>query len=292
MIRSMTGYGKGQAAATGLSLTVEIRSVNHRYSDMTAKLPRVLMALEGEIKKKAGERLRRGKIDIFVNLEVEGTAGLLPRLNKPLAEAYVDLFKEMQLLLTPGGEIPLSMLASQRDVIVLREEEPAEGNILPLLEAALEKALQATENMRLAEGESTRQDVESRLAIIVELLGEVESRAPQVPLEWQSKLSDRLARLAPEVAFDPQRVAQEIAIFADRCDITEEIVRFRSHLQQFRLLLTAAEPVGRQMDFLVQELNRETNTMGSKSNDADLTRMVVALKAELEKVREQVQNVE
>lgn len=292
MIKSMTGYGKGQAAAEGVALTVEIRSVNHRYSDISVKVPRALLALEGEVKKKVGERLRRGKIDVFVNQEPGAAVGSVPTLNPAMADAYMTLFEEMRERFGLQGEVPLSLLVSQRDVIVQREEEVGEGALRPCLDAALAKALEAAEKMRLAEGEALRSDMEARLVAIEEILGLVEGRAPQVPLEWQGRLQERLSRLGGDIALDPQRVAQEIAVFADRCDITEEIVRFRSHLQQFRALLEAAEPVGRQMDFLVQEINRETNTMGSKSNDADLTRLVVSLKSEVEKVREQVQNIE
>lgn len=292
MIKSMTGYGKGQAAGEGIAFTVEIRSVNHRYSDISLKVPRILMPLEAEIRKRVGERLRRGKIDLFVSQEVGETAGARPALNRPLAEAYFETFRQTRELFGLAGEIPLSLIVNQRDVITLREEEPAEGAIRPCLEEALGKALEAAEQMRLTEGEALRRDVDGRLVTIEEMVNRIEKRAPEIPREWQGRLAERLNRLAGDLPLDPQRVAQEIAVFADRCDITEEIVRFRSHLEQFRTLLAATEPVGRQMDFLVQELNRETNTMGSKSNDPELTRQVVALKAELEKVREQVQNIE
>ena len=153
-------------------------------------------------------------------------------------------------------------------------------------------AVEKVEAMRRAEGEATRRDIEERLALLAGLLEQVAQRAPLIPAEWQAKLRERLARLAPDVAFDPQRVAQEVALFADRWDVSEELTRFRSHLEQFMALLGAEEAVGRQLDFLVQELNRETNTIGSKSNDAELTRQVVTIKSELEKIREQVQNVE
>ncbi|MEJ2202253.1 MAG: DUF1732 domain-containing protein, partial [Desulfuromonadaceae bacterium] len=167
-----------------------------------------------------------------------------------------------------------------------------ESALLRCLERALGQALDATRKMRRQEGEATQLDMEARLLQLEKVLGDVESRAPRVSIEWRDKLALRLAKLQTDFEYDPQRVAQEIAIFADRCDISEEITRFRSHLEQFRGLFAQAEPVGRQMDFLVQELNREVNTMGSKSNDGDLTRMVVGMKAELEKIREQVQNIE
>jgi uncharacterized protein (TIGR00255 family) len=292
MIKSMTGYGKGQGESEEVTLIVEIRSVNHRYSDVTVKSPRSLLPLEGEIKKIVSRRLKRGKIDIFINQEFAATAATIPTLNQPLASAYVEVFEQIRTLFPVDGGISLSFLAAQRDVIVLKEAVPAEDAVRSSLERALEKALDNIEGMRVAEGEATRHDMEARLENVRNMLAQVESRAPQVPQEWQVKIAERLDRLAKDFEWDPQRVAQEIAVFADRCDISEEIIRFKSHLKQFMALFDSAEPVGRQMDFLVQELNREVNTMGSKSNDAELTRIVVSIKSELEKVREQVQNVE
>ena len=186
----------------------------------------------------------------------------------------------------------LGLLTAQRDVITLEEAEIDQGQVRDCLTAALDQALAAVERMRLNEGRSTLGDIESKLAGIDALLERVEARAPLIPEEWKTKLRERLERLEGEIEVDPQRLAQEMALFADRSDISEEIARFASHLQQFRALLQSDEPVGRQLDFLVQELNREANTMGSKSNDAELTRSVVSLKAELEKIREQAQNVE
>lgn len=292
MIKSMTGYGKGQAAAQGLGLTVEIKSVNHRYVDITVKSPRSFLFLENEIKKRVAERLRRGKVDIFINQDVLTTSLQVPVVNHPVAAAFVKAFEELRTSYGLDGGIPVGLLAGQKDVLVVREGELDETLIRSCLDTALQRALDAIEGMRAAEGAATLVDMENRLAVAEGLLAEVEERAPRVPQEWQAKLAERLSRLNGDVAADPQRLAQELAVFADRCDISEEIVRFRSHLQQFRQLFRQDEAVGRQLDFLVQELNREVNTMGSKSNDADLTRLVVALKAELEKVREQVQNVE
>ncbi len=292
MIKSMTGFGKGQAAAEGVSLSVEVRSVNHRYADIAVKVPRSLLVLEADIKKKVGERLRRGKIDVFVTQEFAAGASTVPVLNRPLAAAYVAVFEEMREAFGLQEGIPVALLAAQKDVVTVREGEVSEELVHECLRQALERGIDALEAMRRQEGEATRVDIEGRLALIEECLAKIAERAPNVSVEWQAKLAERLARLGQDVAFDPQRVAQEIAIFADRCDISEELVRFRSHLAQFRTLFDAAEPIGRQMDFLVQELNREVNTMGSKSNDAELTRLVVAIKAELEKVREQVQNIE
>lgn len=292
MIQSMTGYGKGQADLEGLSLTVEIKSVNHRYCDITVKAPRALLGFEAETKKRIGERLRRGKIDVFINHAATSASLTVPTLNRALAAAYMDVFQQMQEQFPVEGQIPLALLAAQKDVVTVTEGELDEKMLRSVMEEALEVALVAHETMRKAEGEALGKDIEARLTVLEESLAEIEARAPSVAQEWQAKLDERLARLRKDFEYDPQRVAQEIAIFADRCDISEEVTRFQSHLKQFRGLFDSAEPVGRQMDFLVQELNREVNTMGSKSNDAALTSKVVAIKAELEKIREQVQNIQ
>jgi uncharacterized protein (TIGR00255 family) len=292
MIKSMTGYGKGQSSIDGVTVTVEVRSVNHRYGDVSVKAPRGLLASELEIKKQVGERLKRGKIDVFVSQETAAGSSALPALNLPLAAAYMQVFESLAATFPVSGGVPLELLAAQRDVVLLQEGGVPEETLLKAVAAALASALDKLEKMRLTEGAATLADFEQRLGTVEELLGQVETRAPQVPIEWRQRLQERLARYGQEIEVDPQRLAQELAVFADRCDISEELTRFRSHLQQFRTLFGSDEPVGRQLDFLVQELNREANTMGSKSNDAELTRVVVSLKSELEKIREQVQNVE
>ncbi|MDH3394267.1 MAG: YicC family protein [Desulfobulbaceae bacterium] len=291
MIRSMTGYGRGQAQVDGLSFSVEIRAVNHRYGDVNIKAPRLLMPLEAQIKKQVSALLKRGKIDVFINQETTDQIAAQPKLNRPLAEAYVKLFKGMVDDYDLSGGVSLGLLAAQKDLLSLEELDVDQRELSACLADSLDVALRALLVMREKEGEATAVDIGQRLDLLDELLAKVVVRAPQVAIEWQQKLKDRLERLGDD-AGDPQRVAQEIAIFADRCDISEEVTRFQSHLDQFRDLMQQNEPVGRQMDFLVQELNRETNTMGSKSNDAELTNSVVGMKSELEKIREQVQNME
>jgi uncharacterized protein (TIGR00255 family) len=292
MINSMTGYGKGQVETLEMVVGVEIRSVNHRFCDISIKAPRFLMAQENEIRKKVSSQLQRGKIDIFIQVEQLGQGGALPTLNRPLAEAYIRVFDELRATSGLLGDVPLAWLAGQKDVVVVRESSVDDSVTPDLLFQALDLALTQLQLMRQVEGEAMKRDIAARLTHLRGFVDTVALRAPETVHEWQTKLKDRLARLPEGVAFDPQRVAQEVAIFADRCDICEETARFLSHLDQFEALFTVAEPVGRKMDFLSQELNREVNTMGSKSNDAELTRTVVAIKAELEKVREQVQNIE
>jgi uncharacterized protein (TIGR00255 family) len=291
-LKSMTGYGKGEAECDGLTVTVELKSVNHRYADISVRLPRSFLALENVLRKRVAKSLKRGKVDVYVNYELSAGSQATPQLNFELAAAYKTLLVGMQKDMGLTGGVSAEYLAGQKDVIQLKDAELDEQLLQECLFAALEKGLTQLLEMRGAEGEETRRDIESRLRTAEKLLAEIVTRAPQVPLEWQEKLTERLTRLQQGIEFDPQRVAQEIAVFTDRCDISEEIARFKSHLVQFRSLFDDKEPVGRRMDFLVQELNREVNTMGSKSNDAELTNSVVALKSEFEKVREQVQNIE
>lgn len=292
MISSMTGYGKGEATSDGLAITVEIRSVNHRYADISIKAPRFLMPFENELRKLVGQKLKRGKIDLFIQADFSGQLGQKPVLNKPLADAYLHVFKELGQHCDLADSIPLNLVATQKDVVMLEEHLPEEDEAIRLIRSAVSAGLEKISSMRQAEGEAMQVDMAARLAVLSGHVAKVESRTPAVVSEWQQKLKDRLARLPDDVSFDPQRVAQEVAVFADRCDISEEVTRFRSHINQFELLFKSDEPVGRKMDFLSQELNREANTMGSKANDADLARTVVEIKAELEKIREQVQNIE
>jgi len=292
MLNSMTGYGRGEAQQDDVTVSVEIKTVNHRHADISVKLPRTFLILENAVRKQIGQALGRGKIDVYVNYELSSEAKEVPTLNRELAAAYHRLFAGVVKEFDLQDQVTISHIVNQRDVVMIEEAEIDEETLGTCLQRATAIALEQLLTMRLAEGEETRKDIDERLNAAEALLAQIETRAPQVPLEWQGKLTERLAKLQQNVEWDPQRVAQEIAIFTDRCDISEELARFKSHLVQFRALFNDAEPVGRKMDFLVQELNREVNTMGSKSNDAGLTMSVVVLKAELEKVREQVQNIE
>jgi len=291
-LNSMTGYGKGEARQDDVTVTVEIKTVNHRHADISLKLPRTFLTLENGVRKQIGQALSRGKIDVYVNYELSSAAKAVPTLDRPLAAAYHQLFAGMAAEFKLQDQVTIAHIINQRDVVLIKEAEIDEATLGACLNRATAVALEQLIAMRLAEGEETRRDIDERLNAAEAILAGIEERAPQIPLEWQMKLTERLAKLQQGIEWDPQRVAQEIAIFTDRCDISEELARFKSHLVQFRALFNDEEPVGRKMDFLVQELNREVNTMGSKSNDAGLTMAVVTLKSELEKIREQVQNIE
>lgn len=292
MLKSMTGFGKGESANEQLIVTVEVKTVNHRYCDINIKLPRTLAAFENEIKKTLGHLVKRGKVDVYVNLQLIGSAAIAATLNRPLASAYLNAIKQLKREFSLGGDISLDWLAGQKDLIQISESAVDPEVMRRILLGAIEQALGSLDQMRIAEGLATAGDMQARLALIGGLIDQVEKLAPEVPKEWRGKLEQRLRKLADDIEVDPQRLAQELALVADRCDVSEEVTRFRSHIKQFEGLIDGDEPVGRKMDFLVQEMNREANTTGSKSNHADLTRLVVEIKAELEKIREQVQNIE
>ena len=292
MIKSMTGYGKADRDVAGGRLVVEIRSVNHRYGEVSVKLPRAMLAHEHEIRKRVGERLKRGKIEVFVRQESLPGIASQPVLNIPLAKSYHKAFVSMREALGIAEPISLAMIAAQKDVIAVGDEETPEDAVLAELVSAVDSAVTAIDAMREREGTALHADITQRMAVLEALIADIALRSPEVVAEGAKRLRERLSQLLAGQPLDEARVAQEIAVLADRCDITEELVRFRSHLQQVTSALAAGEQVGRKLDFLLQELNREVNTIGSKANDAEIASRVVALKAELEKIREQVQNIE
>jgi len=292
MIKSMTGYGKGEAAYAGGRIVVELRCVNHRYGEVSVKLPRALMPFENEIKKRVAEKLNRGKIDVFIQLESAAAAGV-PTANLPLARGYYRALTSIREALGLEEEVDLALVASQRDVITVSAEAEAALEEIPAeLVEALEAGLARVDQMRSFEGDSLRADFKKRREMLAELIARVEKRAPSVVAEYAVKLKERVQALTQESGLPEERIALEVALLADKCDITEELVRLESHLRQFDETLERNEPVGRKLDFLLQEINREVNTIGSKANDTEIAACVVELKGELEKIREQVQNVE
>lgn len=292
MIKSMTGYGKGESTFGAGKMVVEIRSVNHRYGEVFVKLPRPLFAFENDVKKAVSGRLKRGKIEVFVQMDQGAGEGMAPAVNIALAQAYHRAFTSLREALNIREEVSLALLAAQRDVLsVAGSEEPAEELADDLI-SAVRAAIDELEAMRLKEGSALLEDFRGRRETLGRLVEKVAKRAPHVVSEYALRLKERIGQLLGESAIDEGRLAQEVAIMADRCDITEELVRFNSHLKQFDAILEMEEPVGRKLDFLLQEMNREVNTIGSKANDAEMAVVVVDMKAELEKIREQVQNIE
>ena len=293
MIKSMTGYGKSEVMAVGGRITIEIRSVNHRYGEISIKLPRIWYSFENEIRKGVAGRLKRGKIEVFIQ-QLGGTeAGYAPAVNISLARGYCEAFLKLKDELGLADPVTLPLILAQKDVLVAGAGEGGdEQTVLKELMAAVTSAVESLDAMRLCEGEALLEDIQARREHLVTLIAVVAARSPQATAECAARLRERVAQLLSEGELDQGRIAQEIALLADRADITEELVRFRSHLQQLGETLANEEPVGRKLDFILQEMNREVNTIGSKANDADIALSVVEMKAELEKIREQIQNVE
>lgn len=291
-LKSMTGYGKAESKVPNGKLQVEIRSVNHRYGEISVKMPRQLLFCENVIKKQVGERLKRGKVDIFVQFEASSGEVGKPQANIPLAKAYFDAFQSLRQALSLPDPVSLALIAAQRDVLVSSDENTLFNSLeKPLLEV-VEAAVDALECMRTLEGNHLADDLYTRLMNLDSLIDALAQRAPLSVAAAEVRLRERLQLLLGDTELDPARLSQEVAILADRCDVTEELVRFSSHMNQVRETLLQHEPVGRKLDFLLQELNREVNTIGSKANNREITSLVVEMKAELEKIREQVQNLE
>lgn len=292
MIRSMTAFGRGERRAGDTLITVEMRTVNHRFRDVSVRLPSQLQTLEDDLRAMTAGALARGRIDVFVNMDTRGQQpNVSVELNVPLARAYVRLLRELQEEFGADPVVSAETLCQFKDVVILRPlQEDAESLRAPALEA-LTLALDAVGLMRVHEGRAIEKDFRHRLGLIRGYLGEIDARAPLVVEDYGCRLRDRIALVSEGMEIDGNRLAQEVAYFANRCDITEEIVRTRAHIDSFEEYLDAEEPVGRRLDFLVQEMNREVNTISSKASDASISRAAVEIKGELEKLREQIQNV-
>lgn len=288
----MTGFGAGRARVEAEELSVELKSVNHKFSEVKVRLPRELAALEPVVVKLVKERLARGAVEVFVKRQAVSASGLVPTVDLALAQQYRQVFRQLADALQLPDQIQVKDIALQPGVVRMEEPgvqlEPAEK----ALAQALEQALQGLLEMRRKEGEALKADLESRVATVEAAAKEVASLAPRAVDEYRQRLEERIAELSRGVTLEPQRLVQEVAYFAERTDIAEEMTRLSSHLGQFRALIASPEPAGRKMDFLVQEMHREVNTTGSKSQHPDISTRVVAMKAELERIREQVQNVE
>ncbi len=289
---SMTGYGKSEEGTDSGKISVELRSVNHRYSELSVKIPRQFFPIENEIRKRVSERFKRGKIDIFIQFDQASDGVTPPQANLPLAKAYHDLFINICRELGLKEEVSLSQVLAQKDVLLSQEISLDLDNLLPALFSALSGAIEGLESMRIREGESLDFEIRGRVASVISIVEKVSAIAPSAVLSNATRLKERIDRLMGEAQVEESRIVQEVAVLADKMDITEELVRLKSHFKQFFSVLELSEPVGRKLDFLLQEINREVNTIGSKANDTGIAALVVEMKSELEKVREQVQNIE
>jgi uncharacterized protein (TIGR00255 family) len=292
MIKSMTGYGKGEALSAQGGFAVEIRSVNHRYGEVSVRMPRAFFSQENEIKRLVSTILKRGKIDVSVQWEEASGADSIPQVNRELAAGYCETFRQLSGELGLPGEVPLALILAQKGVLRDSGTTVDEAGLLPQLTEAVRSAVAAIDAMRTREGEALSADLLARRRQLADWIEQIRTRTPLMVAEYQQKLSVRLEQLLGDVELDQVRLAQEVALLADRCDITEELVRLGSHFAQFDEAMRMKEPVGRKLDFLMQEMNREVNTIGSKANDALIAGLVIQVKAEMEKMREQVQNVE
>jgi uncharacterized protein (TIGR00255 family) len=292
MIRSMTGFGAGRAAHGEEAVDVEVRSVNHKFCEVKVRLPRELAALEVEAVRAVKERLARGGVEVAVRRAAGAPSALAPRVDAALAADYVRAWRELQQQLGLPGAIAIADVLQAEGVVKL-EERPADLDAArAAVAAALQSALDALSAMRAREGEALARDLGSRLDLVEAIVAKVERAAPESVEHYRTRLAERIQEVARGFVPDPARIAQEVALFADRMDVSEEITRLRSHVAQTRGLMEGSEPAGRKMEFLVQEMHREANTIGSKSQSAEIANAVVALKAEIERMREQVQNVE
>jgi uncharacterized protein (TIGR00255 family) len=291
MIRSMTGFGAGRGGAAGDEFDAEVRSVNHKFCEVKVRLPRELGALEVDVVRQVKDRLARGGVEVALR-RGGGRGALAPRVDQELAESYARAFEEVRRRLGLAGEVTLGAVLQAEGVVTLEERAVDVDAARAAVGAALAQALDARAAMREREGAALARDLESRLATVEGLVARVEELSPRTLQTYRDRLEERVQELSRGLAPDPVRLATEVALFADRVDVSEELTRLRSHLEQMRGLLASREPSGRKMDFLVQEMHREANTIGSKSQSAETAGAVVSLKAEIERMREQVQNVE
>lgn len=293
MIKSMTGFGRGESSDGVHSFSVEIKTVNHRYNDIIVKMPKYLLFLEEKVKKLIKEYLNRGRVEVYINLEYLADSNIEVNVNIPLALAYKRELENLINQLEIGDDISLTHLLTLPEVIKTERKDVDEDVVWGCLSQALEIALENVVNMRKKEGIELKKDIEIQLRKLENLIDKIEKRAPQVVMEYKEKLKERISELMDEdTDLDEERLNFEVVLFADKSDINEEVVRFKSHIKQFYMSLEQDEAVGRKLDFLIQEMNREVNTIGSKANDLEIINDVMDIKAQLEKIREQVQNIE
>lgn len=293
MISSMTGYGRGQCTSDGMDVTVEIKSVNHRYYEFSARTPRNYLFLEEKLKSFFAQGISRGKVECFVQITTLDDENINVSANIPLAKSYLAALREISENLGVSAEVSANALARYNDVLEIKKAEVDEEKVWNTVKTAAEDALKGMIAMRQAEGEKLKNDVLSRLDFISGKVLMIEKRSPETVKEYSQKLLTRMREaLGDNIHIDEQRILTEAAIYADKVAVAEETVRLSSHMSQLKLFLVSDEAIGRKMDFLVQEMNREANTIGSKAQDVEIARAVLDIKAEIEKIREQIQNIE
>lgn len=291
MIKSMTGYGKANLSEKEREYQVEIKSVNHRYLDISVKMPRVLSYLEEEVKKEIASKVKRGKIDVFINFENNSTEGKEIKINTEIAKIYIDELKKLAKQEEISANIEVTEISKLPDVLSIQnkqEDERIKNELLETVSQATTKLVQ----MRTIEGSKIAEDLLVRIKVIQEKVKEISSLSTGLIEEYVVKLEGRIKEILKNQEIDEARLAQEVVIYADKCSVEEEVTRLKSHISQFEKLLNSEEAIGKKLDFIIQEMNRETNTIGSKANHLEITNEVIDVKTELENIREQIQNVE
>ena len=292
MIKSMTGYGRAREVLNKRDITVEVRSVNNRYLDCTVKMPRMYAFAEDAVKQHVQKAISRGKVDVFITVDASAADVAKGTVNRELAAQYAAALRELAEVCGTESHVTPETLSRFPEVLTVTKADEDLETVSADLCAVLDKALAAYNEMRAVEGAKLAEDIGNRLVYIENYTSQVEERSPQTVAEYRAKLTARMQEVLQSTTIDQQRILTEAAIYADKVAVDEETVRLRSHIAQLRTMLASDEPMGRKMDFLIQEVNRESNTIGSKCNDVAIAQVVVGLKAEVEKMREQVQNVE
>ena len=292
MIRSMTGYGRAVMTLNGREITVEVRSVNNRFLDCSIKLPRAFSYAEDAVKQKIKEQVSRGKVDVFISVNTTAGENVKISLNRPVLEGYLEALRTIAADYGVREDISATSLARFPEVFLLEKPEEDEAQNTADIVAVAQQAVSTYNAMRETEGAALAADLRAHAAVILSYVEKVEARSPVTVAEYRARLESRLREVLESTTIDEGRILTEAAIFADKVAVDEETVRLRSHLNQLEGLLQSGGAIGRKLDFLLQEMNREANTIGSKGNDLEQTRNVVEIKAELEKIREQIQNIE
>ena len=292
MVKSMTGYGRGEQTLHDRKITVELRSVNNRYLDCSVRMPRLYLFAEDAIKTKVQQSISRGKVDVFITLDSSAAEQLKVTVNRSVADGYHSALKELAQIYGLADDISVSLLTRFPDVLLAEKAEEDAEQVAQDICAVLDLALADFDQMRTREGQRLSDDILSRAASIENMVSFVEERSPQTVSEYRVRLEERMREVLENTQLEPSRILTEAAIFADKVAVDEETVRLRSHIAQLREMLSKGGATGRKLDFLIQEFNREANTIGSKCNDIQISRQVVDIKAEIEKIREQVQNIE
>lgn len=287
----MTGFGRGKAASDVFSVNVEVKTVNHRFCEMNIRMPRQLLKIEDRMKKKLSQHIRRGRVEVYVSLEGEGVVTRKVQVDWKLLEEYYQFIKQVREKYDVEGTVTLQDLLSRSELLHIEESEAGNEELENLVLQATEEAANVLKQMRMAEGEELKKDMHALLAQLETNVVDLQKFAPLVVQSYKERLTKRIEEFISG-QLDETRILTEVAVFADKADINEEVTRLKSHIQQFLLALKSMDPIGRKLDFLVQEMNREANTIGSKANDSNIAKLVVDIKSLLEKLKEQVQNIE